>query len=242
MRYGIISDIHANLPALEAVLEGLREVDRVVCLGDIVGYGADPNQCCDTVRDLGCPALKGNHDAGVTGELDFSWFNSIAAEALAWTRRALTARNLDFLERLPLQREQDGFLMVHGSPVDPWEYIYDAWGAERAFSAMQQGLCFFGHTHLATAFVADQDGHPVEQVALPEGGCLELRPDRRYLINPGGVGQPRDGNPKASYLIYDSETRLVEWFRVDYPIAEEQRRMREAGIHECLVERLGVGF
>ncbi len=242
MTYGVISDIHSNLPALRVVLERLSGVDGFLCLGDIVGYGAEPNECCATVRALHCPTLMGNHDAGAVGKLGLEWFNRTAAEALSWTARALTAENLAFLEALPECAAQNGILLAHGSPLDPWDYIYEPYGAAAALAALEEPLCLFGHTHLAMAFIKGEESGRLEQILLPEGGRLKLEADHRYLINPGSVGQPRDGNPQAACAIYDNESKTIEFLRLDYAVQEEQEKMREAGLSEALIVRLGVGL
>jgi diadenosine tetraphosphatase ApaH/serine/threonine PP2A family protein phosphatase len=242
MRYGIISDIHSNLPALQAALEALSGVDAYLCLGDVVGYGAEPNHCCEIVRDLHCPTLMGNHDAGVIGELDPDWFNDLAAQALRWTARMLTAENLAFLKSLPEQHRLGGVLLVHGSPLDPWEYIYEAHGAAVVLGAIEEPVCLFGHTHLAMVFRKEEKAGGVQQTLMPEGGLIALEPGFRYLINPGSVGQPRDGNPQAACAIYDDCVHTVELLRVDYPVQQEQLGMERAGLSRALAARLEVGF
>jgi len=244
MRYGIISDVHANLPALEAVLSRLKEagVDAYLCLGDVVGYGAEPNECCERVRALECPALLGNHDAAVAGALPLGWFNEPAAAALVWTRRALSQANLDFLRRLPYQHRGEGFRAVHGSVLEPFTYLYEGELARASLEAIEEPLCFFGHTHIACAFLLVEETNQMEAVVFAEGGSLTLSPRIRYMVNPGSTGQPRDGNPEAACAIFDTELRQVEFIRTPYPIEQEQANMRQAGLPEVLIARLQVGY
>lgn len=238
MRIALLSDIHSNLEALRAVLDSLPSVDRILCLGDIVGYGADPAQVIDLLRERGAEALQGNHDwAVVTG--DTAEFNPLAARAVEWTRSVLDRGPVDFLRRLPRTLEVEGCdaLAVHGSPLDPlFEYVTGAGAARGCFGATSRSLILLGHSHIAMRF-ALREGR-VEGRAFPEGGAETLGP--RTILNPGSVGQPRDGNPRASFGLL-AEGRF-EIRRVEYDVAGAARKIREAGLPEFLAERLFFGM
>ncbi|HIE50273.1 MAG TPA: metallophosphoesterase [Armatimonadetes bacterium] len=242
MKYGLISDIHANWEALEAVLEALGEVDAYLCLGDVVGYGANPNECCERVRELGCTTIIGNHDEAALGRMDLNWFNPYARAAVEWTMAALTPENRKFLESLPATAEVDDFLLVHGALPDPWMYITSPLEALLTFQNMEPDLCFIGHTHVAEYYYVEKNqGSFPSQVSLRRGGTVQVTPERRFIVNCGGVGQPRDGNPQAAAGIYDTETREVEVLRVDYDLPTAQRKIRAAGLPSILADRLAFG-
>jgi diadenosine tetraphosphatase ApaH/serine/threonine PP2A family protein phosphatase len=234
MRIAVLSDVHSNLEALRAVLDALPSVDRLLCLGDIVGYGADPAPVIDLLRERGAEAVQGNHDwAVVTGKTE--WFNPWAARAVEWTRSALDRGPVEWLRRLPrtLEMPEQDLLAVHGSPSDPlFEYVVDSASASDSFRATARRTLLLGHSHVAMRFALREQG--LEWRGFPEGGAETLPP--RVLLNPGSVGQPRDGNPKASFALLDAERFEVR--RVEYDVAMAARKIREAGLPEFLAQRL----
>ncbi len=243
MRYLIISDIHANRAALEAVLRDAASLnyDMIWCLGDLVGYGPDPNECVARIQDFEHICTAGNHDWAALGHLTLDDFNTDARIAHLWTREELTPVSQEYLQQLPLRVEQGDFTLVHGSPREPlWEYILDLGGAMISFSHFSTPFCLVGHTHLPLIFVLDQNaGRPYAMV--PEIGIPILLRGHRMILNPGSVGQPRDGDPRASYAILDTSAMTWELHRVSYPIEITQERMRARGLPRRLIARLEVG-
>ncbi len=246
MRYLILSDIHANDEALGGVLARVRRkrFDRVVVLGDFVGYGANPNQVIDRIRGLRKPKkmIRGNHDKVVCGMESGDLFNPVALRAARWTTEKLTPRNRKFLEALPIgPLVVDGaFAICHGSPRDEDAYIFTDYDAYLNFRETEDAVCFFGHSHIPCVFTLEEHGILVE---LVEGDRMRypLRPGRRYLINPGSIGQPRDRNAAAAYAIYDSERRVVHFDRVPYPAEKAREKIYKAGLPHILGDRLLVG-
>jgi predicted phosphodiesterase len=237
--YAVISDIHGNLEALEAVLRDFPDgVDTVYCLGDVIGYGANPNECCDVVRESGMPTITGNHDLAVTDlSTDLDWFNPVAAAAVRWTREHLSEENAEFLRGRPRMMQSRDALFVHGSIRDPDEYIINSISAEENLEILRSEypgvpICFFGHTHVKT--VAPSPNGPVVAAHT-----LDLSADGPYLVNPGSVGQPRDGDTFASYVL--AEGGRVAYRFVEYDIEKAQAKIRAAGLPEMLAERLAVG-
>lgn len=244
MRYGILADIHGNLPAMEAVMEHLEAegVDATLCLGDIVGYGADPNACCERVRALAGLCVAGNHDRAAVGAFDLHWFNAQARAAAEWTAHVLTPENRAFLASLPDVAFGNGFQIVHGSPADPVAgYILDLFEAVEGMDCQRRPICWVGHTHVPCAFARPHGHRLCAPLDLRPGQPLVLRAECEYLVNCGAVGQPRDGNPLAAYGLYDDETRVLECRRVPYDVAEAQARIRAAGLPSWLAERLAWG-
>lgn len=239
MRYLILSDIHANREALEAVMEAAHaKYDRIVCCGDLVGYGADPGWVIEWARETRFDALvRGNHDKACAGLDDLEWFNASARASALWTRQVLGSGELAFLANLargPVGA--NGFTAVHGSPVDEDEYILHAREAAEAGAYLDTRVTFFGHTHLQGGFqILRNAARPLRM------SPVELEPDWDYLINPGSVGQPRDGDPRAAYCIYSSEDRVVEFYRVAYDVAKAQSKIRGAGLPRSLADRLARG-
>jgi len=237
--YAIISDIHGNLEALNAVLEdaAAHRVTSYVCLGDIVGYNADPAECLEKIRALDCVAVKGNHDHFCSFDDDLNRFNPVAADAIGWTRRQLSADQQTFLADLKLTEKVENFTVVHSTLDMPemWGYIIESLEAEASMNYQMTTVCFFGHTHRPMAFIKDAD--------IVGGSYSRLRIDieKKYLINAGSVGQPRDRNPRASYAIFDVEACEVELRRVEYDIGATQAKIRRAGLPESLAARLSVG-
>jgi predicted phosphodiesterase len=240
MRVAVLSDIHANLPALEAVLEALQPFDAVWQLGDIVGYGPEPDQVVTRLEAVAAGGVRGNHDSAALGLIDADAFNDDARIAVEWTAEHLGAPARTWLGALP-ERHADGeFTLVHGSPRDPtWEYVYSMPVARANFPAFQTRHCLVGHTHVPLVFRLD-DGH-VETLQPSHGSRLPLDA-RRTIINPGSVGQPRDGDPRACAMVLDTDAGILEWYRVAYPVAETQQRMRDAGLPRRLIERLSQGL
>jgi diadenosine tetraphosphatase ApaH/serine/threonine PP2A family protein phosphatase len=242
MRVLIISDIHANLTALEAVLADAPEVDTIWCLGDLVGYGPDPNECVTRVAALpNLICLLGNHDAAALGRIDIETFNPDARLAIQWTREALSPASINFLENLPEKMIVDHVTLAHGSPRQPvWEYILDTRTATLNFEYFQSPYCLVGHTHLPVIYYLPDESR-VARLVVPDASMqLVLAP--RAILNPGSVGQPRDRDPRASYAIYDSEQNLMEYHRVTYDVATVQQRMVSAHLPDRHVLRLSSGW
>lgn len=245
MKYAIFSDVHGNLEALEAVLaHTVREgADRYICLGDVIGYGANPNECVDRVRALpSLVCLKGNHDAAVVDARERAFFHEVALEGVHYSARQLTPDNTEFLRSLPYAwREHERFMAVHASPYRPeeWEYVLDQFGAERAFESMTPSrACFVGHSHAPVVFVDDGS-----VLRYPSDKALALDLDRlRYVLNVGSVGQPRDGNPDASYAVFDDGALTVRLHRVRYDREKAAEKILRAGLPPVLAERLLIGY
>ncbi|MBC7287359.1 MAG: metallophosphoesterase family protein [Armatimonadetes bacterium] len=245
MRYAVISDVHGNLPALERVLEAIERegVDRVLCLGDVVGYGASPNDCCERLREIDAIVVRGNHDEAAIRPGKEMWFTAAARACIVWTREVLTEENRQFLMQLKPRVDVDGLVLCHGSFLDPDFYTTTPREAMLTFRVMTTQICLFGHTHFAEWFEyrPGHDDLPLEFYAT-HGGVLQIDPDALFMINPGAVGQPRDGNPRAAYAILDVEERRVEFRRIDYDIARAQRAILEAGLPQAMAARLAAGI
>jgi len=245
VRYLILSDIHANREALEAVLEHARgKYEQAVCCGDVVGYGADPNWAVDWVRANVSDIVRGNHDRACAGLADLDWFNQAARASAEWTHYTLTPENLAWLRDLPPGPVTvNGFQLLHGSPLDEDEYLLSPRDAAEVAEYVEQSVSFFGHTHMQGGFLLHRNG--VKFLPHPSLGLdeepLELDPDSAYLINPGSVGQPRDRDPRAAYVIYTPEQRLVEYFRTPYDVEAAQAKIRNALLPDILAERLTSG-
>lgn len=246
MRYLILSDIHSNDEALAAVLSRVRRkrFDRVVILGDFVGYGANPNQVVDRIRRMRRQkiAIRGNHDKVVCGLDPGELFNPVALAAARWTAEKLSAQNFRYLEALPIGpiEVEEAFVICHGSPRDEDAYIFsdrDAWMNFRDFGF---GVCFFGHSHIPSVFALEPHGIRVD-VVRGERSRWKLEPNRRYLVNPGSIGQPRDRNPSASYAIFDSRERIVHFDRVPYDVQKTREKIYRAGLPGMLGDRLLLG-
>jgi predicted phosphodiesterase len=240
MRVAVISDVHANYHALEAVLEEIdaEGVDAVWCLGDTVGYGPLPNECCRAVEERADVCLVGNHDLVVLGELSVSDFNDEAAAAAVWTSEVLTAQSRRFLERLEPSGTAKGVDLFHASGRDPvWEYVLTEEAARATLELSAAPLVLVGHSHVALAITLN--GDQVLGGLAPAGAEVEL--DGRWLLNPGSVGQPRDGDPRAAWLLLDLERMFAAFRRVQYPIAQTQSEMRERGLPKGLAARLERG-
>ncbi len=243
LRYGIIADIHSNLEALQSVLAALRErgVDEYICAGDIVGYGADPGACIKKIREVCQVIVGGNHDHAAVDLLDTEYFNPEAKKAVLWTRRQLNEEEKTFLKGLKLTAVRDGFLVVHGTPLVPkeWNYINSTFDAYRNFKAFEEKICFVGHSHSPVIFTLNTREHLCEHTSDAK---IPIFDEYRYIVNVGSVGQPRDGNPMASFAVYDTSLRQVEIVRVEYDIKSARRKIVEAGRPEGLALRLVAGI
>jgi len=243
VRYAVFSDVHGNVEALDTVLAdaGRQRADVYLCLGDTVGYGPDPNECASRVQKLGGPALVGNHDLAALGALDTGAFSPLAREAIEWTIRVVTGETRAWLGSLPQRIEDRSFLAVHGSPRDPIEeYILDLPTSLAIFSEYPFALCLVGHSHIPGAFVLETDGS-LSARSLPAGEPVRLARTSRYIVNVGSVGQPRDGDPRASYLLMETKPRTVTLRRLAYPVAATQEKMAARGLPAPLAERLALG-
>ena len=235
-----ISDVHGNLEALQAVFREIdaRRPERVICLGDIVGYGASPNECLDLVRERCDIVLLGNHDAAASGGPEAARFNIYARVAAEWTSKTLTRENREFLQKLPLTAIEGSSFCVHASPATPrdWEYLLDRFDAEPQFAYFTEPVCFIGHTHQPAIYLADPGG--TKSLPLSEG---KLDPNRRYIVNVGSVGQPRDHDPRACFVLYHEHSTTIEYVRVPYDIEGAQSKIRAAQLPEVLAARLATG-
>jgi predicted phosphodiesterase len=239
MKYAIIADIHANLEALQVILEDTKaqKCTHYACLGDVVGYNANPKECLDIIRTMAMPCVKGNHDEYCSIDTNLEGFNPHAAEAVNWTRRQLTEEDRQWLRELKYIRLVASFSVVHATLDGPqrWGYVFDRLAAAASFTYQNTTVCFFGHTHVPVAFIRD---------TVVRGGTyskFKVEPGRKYFINVGSVGQPRDNNPKAAYVTYDLDEGLIELRRLDYDIPTAQAKIRAAGLPERLAERLAIG-
>ena len=240
MRYAVLSDVHGNLEALRAVLaDAASRSDVVLCLGDVVGYGADPAACVDLVGERCQAVVGGNHEHAVTGRLDLEWFNPYARAAAEWTRGELSRDAMAWLTRLPLISEVDEATIVHASPAGPdeWDYLVSAQDGFAAFGAFETRLCFVGHSHVSRVWSSGSWGRDWE----PNPEALALEAGSRYIVNVGSVGQPRDGDPRAAYALWDSERRSITVRRVLYDVGAARAKIVAAGLPRFLADRLGEG-
>lgn len=242
MRIGVVSDVHANIVALETVLAAMGEVDVLWVLGDSVGYGPRPNECVELLRAGPHLAVAGNHEWAAIGKMSTREFNPWAARAAEWTRTELTPEIVAYLDALPTRALDGGATLVHGSPRDPiWEYVLDTDTAGENFEHFETRFCFFGHSHIPSFFRLGPDG--VWGARADADEMVELGDERhRWMLNPGSVGQPRDDDPRASYMLLDLERWTATWRRVAYDIAATQDQMRKARLPERLIERLEHGW
>jgi predicted phosphodiesterase len=239
MKYAIIADIHGNLDAFQVVLEDIRaqHADQIVCLGDVVGYNAQPKECLQIVREMNIPCVKGNHDEYCSSDDHLDGFNPNAADAVHWTRAQLNPEEKQWLRDLKYSRMVDNFTIVHATLDAPqrWGYVFDKLAAAASFPYQNTQLCFFGHTHVPVAFMRD---------TVVRGGTyskFKIDAAKKYFINVGAVGQPRDNNPKCAYVLYDTTAGTIEIRRLDYDIAAAQAKILAAGLPERLAERLAYG-
>lgn len=239
MKFAIIADIHANLEAFRVVLEDCKKqkVTHYACLGDVVGYNANPKECLDIVRAMAMPVVKGNHDEYCSTEEHLDGFNPAAAEAVNWTRKQLNNDDRQWLRDLKYTRMVTSFTIVHATLDGPqrWGYVFDKLAAAASFTYQNTAVCFFGHTHVPVAFMRDN---------VVRGGTyskFKVDAGKKYFVNVGAVGQPRDNNPKAAYVIYDMDEGTIEIRRLEYDIATAQKKILAAGLPERLAERLAYG-
>jgi predicted phosphodiesterase len=239
MKFAIIADIHGNLDAFQVVLEDCKkqQVTHYACLGDVVGYNANPKECLDIVRTMNMPCVKGNHDEYCSSEEHLEGFNPAAAEAVNWTRTQLSEDDRQWLRDLKYSRMVTNFTIGHATLDGPqrWGYVFDKLAAAASFTYQNTSVCFFGHTHVPVAFVKD---------SVVRGGTyskFKTEPGKKYFVNVGAVGQPRDNNPKAAYVLYDTVDGTIEIRRLDYDIAAAQKKILAAGLPERLAERLAYG-
>jgi predicted phosphodiesterase len=239
MKYAIIADIHGNLDAFQVILDDIKaqKCTHVACLGDVVGYGANPKECLDIVRGMNIPCVKGNHDEMCSIEDDMEGFNPHAAEAVLWTRQQLNEDDKKWLRDLKYVRLVASFSIVHATLDMPqrWGYVFDKLAAAASFTYQNTAVCFFGHTHVPVAFIRD---------SVVRGGTyskFKVEPGRKYFVNVGSIGQPRDNNPKAAYVIYDMDEGSIELRRLDYDIPAAQEKILNAGLPPRLAERLAFG-
>ncbi|MBI3912950.1 MAG: metallophosphoesterase family protein [Chloroflexi bacterium] len=244
MKILIISDIHANLTAFQTVVDAAGEFDRVWCLGDVVGYGPQPNECVEQLRALKPLCLAGNHDWAVIEKIDLGEFNPDARQATLWTREQLTPHNLDWLHLLPerVPTELEKFTLVHGSPRYPiWEYVLGPAIARINFDYFDTPFCLMGHTHVPVVYRLKADEDLAIPEPLPETTSFQFGPER-MMVNPGSVGQPRDGDPRAAYAILDTDTLTITHKRIEYNIGATQALMRDADLPARLINRLSAGW
>jgi predicted phosphodiesterase len=239
MRYAVIADIHANLEALEVVLNDAKEqkCTHYCCVGDVVGYNANPKECLDIVRGMGMPCVKGNHDEYCSIEGDLEGFNPHAAEAVNWTRKQLSDEDRKWLRELKYVRLVASFTVVHATLDGPqrWGYVFDRLAAAASLTYQNTSVCFFGHTHVPLAFIRD---------SVVRGGTyskFHVEQGKKYFVNVGAVGQPRDGDPRAGYVVYDMIDQTIELRRLNYDIAKAQKKILDAGLPQRLADRLAVG-
>lgn len=239
MRFAIFGDIHANLEALQAVLADAvaHQVTHYVCLGDVVGYNANPKECLDLVRKLECPVVKGNHDEMASMEDDLTGFNPLAEEAINWTRDQLSAEDKKWLRELKMVRQVRDFTIVHATLDTPhkWGYVFNQLDAAASFNYQYTQLCFYGHTHSPRAYIRDSS---VRTTHLDK---LSIEPGKKYFVNCGSVGQPRDGDWHAAYCLYSPDKQLVELRRIEYDIWTAQDKIVDAGLPQRLADRLALG-
>ncbi len=243
MKYVIISDIHGNIEALNTVIpiiEG-EKPDRIICLGDIVGYGASPSDCLKKIREIADIVVAGNHDFAVCGNTSIEYFNPIAKDAVLWTRKNISQEEIDYLRNLPLTHSENNILFVHSVPSEPqsWEYISTLGDAIEEFSFFTEKICFIGHSHQPAIFYEDR----MKRHGIYINERLELREDYRYIINVGSIGQPRDGDPRAAFgiLEIDKGNSIFQLKRVPYDIGKAQEKILKNGLPEFLAMRLAMG-
>lgn len=239
MKFAIFGDVHANLEALDAVLQDAAEHDctHFVCIGDIVGYNANPHECLEIVRGLDCPVIKGNHDEEASQDTDLYGLNPLAEQSMRWTRKHLDEDDKDYLRNLKMVRQVRDYTIVHATLDTPtgWGYATNKFDAMASFSYQYTPLCFFGHTHTPVTYVKSKS------VEIDHSPVVEIETGKKYFINVGSVGQPRDGDPRPSYCIYDMGGGRVVNRRIEYDRATAQKKVRDAGLPEMLAERLEFG-
>ena len=242
MRIGVFSDVHGNWEALELVLRALKEdgADRLFCVGDIVGYGPDPDRCVEKVMESSDVVVAGNHDWAATGQTSTTYFNEYAKIAIEWTRTILSTETEDCLRELPVLCTEGEIALAHSTPDDPeaWNYLFDTFEARRSFNAMTTSICFIGHTHVPVAFIRESE----EKISVGSAENVRIEEGKMYIINSGSVGQPRDGDPRAAYGIMDTDDKQFRLKRIPYPVEVVQEKMRRVGLPFYLIHRLSFGM
>ena len=240
MRYALFSDIHSNLEAFEAVLDFFKKsnIDRYLFLGDVVGYGADPGECIARLKEVNALSVAGNHDWAVVDMLNTDYFNKAAEEAVCWTKEHATELDKQFLSALALVKEEKDLCLVHGTLNHPEEFDYmtDDAQALKTFYLLQEKICFVGHSHCPGIFIEEP-----EKIVYRGTGVLKIEKGKRYIVNDGSVGQPRDGDARACCCIYDEEASTIEFHRLSYDVVAAQKKIRQAGLPAVLADRLSVG-
>ena len=243
LKYAILSDIHGNLEAFQAVLKDIdtEGIQEIIFLGDIVGYGANPKECIDLLQEKSQAIVAGNHDWAVAGKTNINYFNSVAQTAIKWTIAQLNSAHKNFLAQLPVKRVEKNFIYTHSTPIDPekWDYVSTKHEALRNLNALEKKLCFIGHSHIPIIFLLTQFG---ELLCLTDFAEILLEEKNHFLINVGSVGQPRDSNPHAAYGIFDTAKQVFSLRRVHYDIASAQKKIISAGLPPILAERIGKGW
>jgi diadenosine tetraphosphatase ApaH/serine/threonine PP2A family protein phosphatase len=242
MRWAILSDIHSNLEAFQAVLLRLEKekIDSIAFCGDIVGYSADPEMCIELLKKTTEFVVAGNHDWGVIGKTETTYFNAMAKTAIEWTAKKIWKSHYEYIKELPLIKLLDDFLMVHSTPINTsqWHYIFSAEDAAYNFNSFDQKVCFIGHSHVPQAFILKNTG---DLFAIEDFNFI-IEEDSKYIINVGSVGQPRDGNPSACFGIFDTANMEFRFFREPYDILKTQKKIIDAGLSSFLAERIGIGY
>lgn len=240
MRYAVFSDVHSNLEAFESVLESLKKsnIDRYLFIGDIVGYGADPKECIAVLRRLNPSIVAGNHDRAAVGLMETDYFNEAARSAVVWTKDHICESDRLFLNGMELIQETKDFCLVHGTLQHPegFDYMLDEYRAQKTFSLLKQKICFVGHSHSPGVFI--EEG---EKIYYREPETLSLEDGKRYIVNDGSVGQPRDNDPRACFCIYDDDSGGIEFMRAAYDVALAQKKIIKAGLPRSLADRLSFG-
>jgi predicted phosphodiesterase len=241
VRYAIVSDVHGNLESLQQALSLIAPEDRVVCLGDVVGYGPNPNECVALLSQRCEHAVLGNHDLAAMDNFGVEYFNEAARAAISWTQSVIDAKTKEWLDALPYELRFPEFLLVHGAPRENYfQYIMEKRDAAQAFARTDAPIVFVGHTHIAEYWSLEADGS-IGHKHMQHGGELLLDRGKRYIIDVGSIGQPRDLNPQPSFVFYEPEKHRVEWIRYDYPIATVEQKIRDAHLPEYLANRLTIG-
>lgn len=241
MRYGIFSDIHSNLEALDVVIEAYKKeaIDKYLCIGDVVGYAANPKECIEKTKILADIVLAGNHDWAAVNLFSVDYFNPVAAEAIFWTRRNLDDNAKFFLESLKLIYKNEDLTLVHGTldNAADFNYMTDGYIAEETFRLLETNICFVGHTHAVAIFTKDKD----DRIHYREDNSIEIKPENKYIVNVGSVGQPRDRNPQAAYCIYDTDKKEVQIKRIGYDMETTRKKIIDASLPKFLGDRLFLG-
>ncbi|OGX17098.1 MAG: hypothetical protein A3K83_01945 [Omnitrophica WOR_2 bacterium RBG_13_44_8b] len=241
MRYAIFADVHSNLEALDVVINASKHesIDKYLCAGDIVGYGANPNECIEKVKTIAMIALAGNHDWAAVNLFSTDYFNPAAKEAVFWTKKNLAEKNRSFLGSLKLVYKDEDLTLVHGTLDNPqdFNYMVDGYSAQETLKLMETKICFVGHTHVAGIFMRDRYGG----LHYGKEAAVDIKPGNKYVVNVGSVGQPRDGIPKAAYCVYDTEKKSIQLKRADYDLKLARKKIMAAGLPQFLADRLIMG-